>query len=114
VNVLLVPAHPGFPGQIPQSRKTVVCVCVICNIHLIFESDSNGQVCAYCTGECINCAGELRNTLLEFEMGVRSNSSGGMVRKITPVTTRPQQQQSVEETSQLPLQVVFSMISQAL
>ena len=21
---LLVPAHPGFPGQIPQSRKTVV------------------------------------------------------------------------------------------
>ena len=28
---LLVPAHPGFPGQIPQSRKTVVlCVCV-CN-----------------------------------------------------------------------------------
>jgi len=29
---LLVPAHPGCPGQIPQSRKTVVlcvCVCVI-------------------------------------------------------------------------------------
>jgi len=26
---LLVPAHPGFPGQIPQSRKTVVCVCVM-------------------------------------------------------------------------------------
>ena len=25
---LLVPAHPGFPGQIPQSRKTVVCVCL--------------------------------------------------------------------------------------
>ena len=25
---LLVPAHPGFPGQIPQSRKTVVCVCM--------------------------------------------------------------------------------------
>jgi len=24
---LLVPAHPGFPGQIPQRRKTVVCVC---------------------------------------------------------------------------------------
>jgi len=23
---LLVPAHPGFPGQIPQSRKTVVFV----------------------------------------------------------------------------------------
>ena len=25
--LLLVPAHPGCPGQIPQSRKTVVCVC---------------------------------------------------------------------------------------
>jgi len=28
---LLVPAHPGFPGQIPQIRKTVVCVCVCGN-----------------------------------------------------------------------------------
>jgi len=27
---LLVPAHPGFPGQIPQSRKTVVCVVCLC------------------------------------------------------------------------------------
>ena len=26
MNVLLVPAHPGFPGQIPQSRKMVVVV----------------------------------------------------------------------------------------
>ena len=26
---LLVPAHPGFPGQIPQSRKTVVVVVVV-------------------------------------------------------------------------------------
>jgi len=25
---LLVPAHPGCPGQNPQSHKTVVCVCV--------------------------------------------------------------------------------------
>ena len=25
---LLVPAHPGCPGQIPQSHKTVVCVCI--------------------------------------------------------------------------------------
>ena len=30
MNVLLVPAHPGFPGQIPQSRKTVVVVVVVC------------------------------------------------------------------------------------
>jgi len=26
---LLVPAHPGFPGQIPQSRKTVVVVVFV-------------------------------------------------------------------------------------
>jgi len=26
---LLVPAHPGCPGQNPQSRKMVVCVCVV-------------------------------------------------------------------------------------
>jgi len=26
---LLVPAHLGCPGQIPQSRKMVVCVCVL-------------------------------------------------------------------------------------
>jgi len=26
---LLVPAHPGFPGQISQSRKTVVVVVVV-------------------------------------------------------------------------------------
>ena len=25
---LLIPAHPGCPGQTPQSRKMVVCVCV--------------------------------------------------------------------------------------
>ena len=35
---LLVPAHPGCPGQIPQSRKTVVCVCVcvcVAAMHLL-------------------------------------------------------------------------------
>ena len=30
---LLVPAHPGCPGQIPQRRKTVVCVCVLASAH---------------------------------------------------------------------------------
>ena len=29
MNVLLVPAHPGFPGQIPQSRKMVVVVLLL-------------------------------------------------------------------------------------
>jgi len=32
---LLVPAHPGCPGQIPQSRKTVVCVCAINALKLL-------------------------------------------------------------------------------
>jgi len=31
---LLVLAHPGFPGQIPQSRKTVVCVCVCVRVSM--------------------------------------------------------------------------------
>ena len=34
MNVLLVPAHPGFPGQIPQSRKTVVVVVVVFGFYL--------------------------------------------------------------------------------
>jgi len=34
---LLVPAHPGFPGQIPQSRKTVVVVVVVVT-HKILSS----------------------------------------------------------------------------
>ena len=33
---LLVPAHPGFPGQIPQSRKTVVVV--------LLSHNGNGSV----------------------------------------------------------------------
>jgi len=35
---LLVPAHPGCPGQIPQSRKTVVCCVCVCVIVLVFSS----------------------------------------------------------------------------
>ena len=38
---LLVPAHPGFPGQIPQSRKTVVVVVVVgTHIGLVYGSAS--------------------------------------------------------------------------
>ena len=36
---LLVPAHPGCPGQIPQSRKTVVCVCVCVDNPVNLTSD---------------------------------------------------------------------------
>jgi len=46
---LLVPAHPGFPGQIPQSRKTVVFVCVLamCSpaLHYIIGSGVNSADC---------------------------------------------------------------------
>ena len=40
---LLVPAHPGFPGQIPQSRKTVVCVCVLFFKNLFHMSVANNS-----------------------------------------------------------------------
>ena len=43
MNVLLVPAHPGFPGQIPQSRKTVVCVCVLSMCLLVYIDFSFGN-----------------------------------------------------------------------
>jgi len=46
VNVLLVPAHPGFPGQIPQSRKTVVCCVCICT-HV---NGSYSWLLAFCIG----------------------------------------------------------------
>jgi len=42
---LLVPAHPGFPGQIPQSRKTVVCVSAISIlIFSLLETFSSGML----------------------------------------------------------------------
>jgi len=41
---LLVLAHPGCPGQIPQSRKTVVCVCVCVQYMEIIEH--TGQFCS--------------------------------------------------------------------
>ena len=45
---LLVLAHPGCPGQIPQSRKTVVCVCVYLLTRVvpdIFQNSSKMVVC---------------------------------------------------------------------
>jgi len=43
VNVLLVPAHPGFHGQIPQSRKTVVVVVVITSTLYVITSKQKCQ-----------------------------------------------------------------------
>jgi len=37
--LLLVPAHPGCPGQIPHSRKTVVCVC-LCRTKTSHKNDN--------------------------------------------------------------------------
>jgi len=51
VNVLLVPAHPGFPGQIPQSRKTVVCVCVLLLCCLTY--DGCNALSAVCSGSIL-------------------------------------------------------------
>jgi len=44
---LLVPAHPGFPGQIPQSRKTVVCVCVPYGLEVIVPKKSDLLMLTY-------------------------------------------------------------------
>jgi len=47
---LLVPAHPGFPGQIPQSRKTVVCVCVYRMAWIpVTVSELEGHFCCWVT-----------------------------------------------------------------
>ena len=35
---LLVPAHPGCPGQIPQSRKTVLCVYVFYQCYCVWNA----------------------------------------------------------------------------
>jgi len=46
---LLVPAHPGCPGQFPQSRKTVVCVCVCvssCNVDLLNTNTCIPHLCS--------------------------------------------------------------------
>jgi len=33
---LLVPTHPGCPGQNPQSRKMVVCACKCMHAHFVY------------------------------------------------------------------------------
>jgi len=42
--LLLVPAHPGCPGQNPQSHKTV-CVCV-CSVWSFYCSLHCGKIAA--------------------------------------------------------------------
>ena len=45
---LLVPAHPGCPGQNPKSCKTVVCVCVcVCVTLLALALWHNGPPCKW-------------------------------------------------------------------
>jgi len=75
VNVLLVPAHPGFLGQIPQSRKTVVCVCVIivsnvlCTHQIPERIRGNLLIIKCCTHEHFNMCTHTHNrftALLEY------------------------------------------------
>jgi len=42
---LLVPAYPGFPGQIPQSRKMVVCVCVCSHVNNQATKYASQHIC---------------------------------------------------------------------
>jgi len=67
---LLVPAHPGCPGQNPQSRKTVVYVCVFTILQLSVLS-----VCI-CLNNCMNKVGTCESAVcvrIEFriESGVK-------------------------------------------
>ena len=62
MNVLLVPAHPGFPGQIPQSRKTVVCVCVITGEPFTREDHSPDEISLTHNQTAINLGKFINNT----------------------------------------------------
>ena len=42
---LLVLAHPGCPGQIPQSRKRVVCVCVCVCMCAVYKNLTKVRIC---------------------------------------------------------------------
>jgi len=60
VNVLLVPAHPGFPGQIPQSRKTVVCTLPTEGMP---STAMNMMVCLYvCLSVCLAVSSHISKT----------------------------------------------------
>ena len=45
---LLVPAHPGCPGQNPKSHKMVVCVCVCVNYVITYSFTENLDVNEQC------------------------------------------------------------------
>jgi len=63
---LLVPAHPGCPGQFPQSHKTVVCVCVFlvllfwCRLtQVVPDKIQDGHITVVCL--CVLLTSELIN-----------------------------------------------------
>ena len=91
---LLVPAHPGFPGQIPQSRKTVVCVCVCIwvfgvkeSIEIIFRVKKVAGNCEFQDGRqngCHTLSGSLSRFIInKNKLGVFSMVLG--VRDFTQI-----------------------------
>ena len=74
MNVLLVPAHPGFPGQIPQSRKTVVCVCVFTLYTSVFCSMIRISKYSACHG--LSTGGKI--CTVEMERKYMSQMYGGV------------------------------------
>jgi len=60
---LLIPAHPGCPGQSSESRKTVVCVCVCVCVSACFwyrltqvvleKRLLSGSVCVFVNFVCV-------------------------------------------------------------
>jgi len=76
---LLVPAHPGCPGQIPQSRKTVLCVCVcVCVVWRVHHS-----ICDHYTGQPVLVGTPVKNWSILLEqsftacMPLLMTTSGG-------------------------------------
>ena len=68
---LLVPAHPGCPGQIPQSRKMVVCVCVCVIVVVLIKKLAGKNISKMthlCRLECNNLISQPQNWQKKFSI----------------------------------------------
>jgi len=65
----LVPAHPGCPGQNPDSHKTVVCVCVcVCVCEKLGTQASAKQHYTSCISTVMQLDGRI--TRMHFKLKI--------------------------------------------